>query len=46
MGPSYVNLSVSFIGELISEQFSGPKPEFFGRCIDDFDRINRISNFV
>ena len=29
------NLFVGFIEELIFEQYSGPKPEFFGRYIDD-----------
>ena len=36
MGPSYANLFVGFIEKLIFEQYSGPKPEFFGRCIDCF----------
>ena len=35
MGPSYANLFVEFIEKLIFEQYSGPKPEFFGRYIDD-----------
>ena len=35
MGRSYANLFVGFIEELIFEQYSGPKPEFFGRYIDD-----------
>ena len=29
IGPSYANLFVSFIGELIFELNSGPKSEFF-----------------
>ena len=35
MGPSYANLFVGFIEELIFKQYSGPKLEFFGRYIDD-----------
>ena len=34
MGPSYANLFVGFIEELIFERYSGPKPELFGRYID------------
>ena len=35
MGFSYANFFVDFIEELIFEQYSGPKPELFGRYIDD-----------
>ena len=35
MGPNYANFFVGFIEELIFQQYSGPKPEFFGRYIDD-----------
>ena len=35
MGPSYANLFVGFIEEFIFEQYSSPKPEFFGRYIDN-----------
>ena len=34
MVPSYSNLFVGFIEELIFERYSGPKPELFGRYID------------
>ena len=36
MGPSYANLFVGFVEEQIFERYSGPKPELFGRYIDDF----------
>ena len=35
MGPSYANLFVSYIEHLIFKQYTGPKPEYFGRYIDD-----------
>ena len=35
MGPSYANLFVGFVEEQIFERYSGPKPELFGRYIDD-----------
>ena len=35
MGPSYANLFVGYIENLIFQQYTGPKPEFFGRYIDD-----------
>ena len=35
MGPSYANLFVGYIEHLIFQQYTGPKPEFFGRYIDD-----------
>ena len=35
MGPSYANLFVGHIEELIFTQYTGPKPDFFGRYIDD-----------
>ena len=35
MGPSYANLFIGLIEELIFEQYSGPKPELFGCNIDD-----------
>ena len=35
MGPNYANLFVGYIEEQIFNQFDGPKPELFGRYIDD-----------
>ena len=35
MGPSYANLFVGHVKEQIFKNYSGPKPEFFGRYIDD-----------
>ena len=35
MGPNYANLFVGFVEEQIFNQFDGPKPELFGRYIDD-----------
>ena len=35
MGPSYANLFVGYIEELIFTQYTDPKPDFFGRYIDD-----------
>ena len=35
MGPSYANLFVGYIEHLIFQQYTGPKPEYFGRYIDD-----------
>ena len=45
MGSSYANLFVGFIEELIFEQYSGPKPEFFGRRVSNlWTVINRDSS--
>ena len=35
MGPSYANLFVGYVEEQIFDQYQGPKPELFGRYIDD-----------
>ena len=35
MGPNYANLFVGHVEEQIFNQFDGPKPELFGRYIDD-----------
>ena len=35
MGPNYANLFVGYVEEQIFNQFDGPKPELFGRYIDD-----------
>ena len=35
MGPNYANLFVGYAEEQIFNQFDGPKPELFGRYIDD-----------
>ena len=35
MGPSYANLFVGYIEHPIFQQYTGPKPEYFGRYIDD-----------
>ena len=35
MGPNYANLFVGYVEEQIFIQLDGPKPELFGRCIDD-----------
>ena len=35
MGPNYANLFVGCVEEQIFNQFDGPKPELFGRYIDD-----------
>ena len=35
MRPNYVNLCVGYLEEQIFNQFDGPKPELFGRYIDD-----------
>ena len=35
MGPNYTNLFVGYAEEQVFNQFDGPKPELFGRYIDD-----------
>ena len=35
MEPNYANLFVGYVEEQIFNQFDGPKPELFGRYIDD-----------
>ena len=35
MGPSYVNLFVGYIEHQFFKQYDGPKPDFYGRYIDD-----------
>ena len=35
MGPNYPNLFVGYVEDQIFNQFDGPKPELFGRYIDD-----------
>ena len=35
MGPNYANLFVDYVEEQIFNQFNGPRPELFGRYIDD-----------
>ena len=35
MGPNYANLFIGYVEEQIFNQFDGPKPELFGRYIDD-----------
>ena len=35
MGPSYANLFVGFIEHQFFNQYHGPKPELYGRYIDD-----------
>ena len=35
MGPSYANLSVGYVEQQFFNQYDGPKPEFYGRYIDD-----------
>ena len=35
MGPSYANLFVGYIENQIFQQYTGHKPEYFGRYIDD-----------
>ena len=35
MGPNYANLFVGHVEEQIFNQFDGPKPQLFGRYIDD-----------
>ena len=35
MGPNYANLFVGYVEEQIFNQFDGPKPELFGRYIDN-----------
>ena len=35
MGPNYANLFVGYVEEKNFNQFDGPKPEPFGRYIDD-----------
>ena len=35
MGPSYANLFVSFIEHQFFSQYHSPKPELYGRYIDD-----------
>ena len=36
MGANYANLLDGSVEEQIFNQFDGPKPELFGRCIDDY----------
>ena len=35
MRPNYANLFVGYVEKQIFNQFDGPKPELFGRYIDD-----------
>ena len=35
MGPSYANLFVGYVEHQFFHQYNGPKPELYGRCIDD-----------
>ena len=35
MGPSYANLFVGYIQHKFFNQYNGPKPELYRRCIDD-----------
>ena len=35
MGPRYSNLFVGYVEHLFSYQYNGPKPELYGRYIDD-----------
>ena len=35
MGPSYANLFVGYVEHQFFNQYNGPKPEHYGRCIDD-----------
>jgi len=35
MGPSYTNLFVGFVEHQFFRQYNGPKPELYGRYIDD-----------
>ena len=35
MGPSYANLFVGFVEHQFFSQYNGPKPELYGRYIDD-----------
>ena len=36
MGPNYANSFVGYVEEQIFNHFDAPKPEVFGRYIDDF----------
>ena len=36
MGPSYANLFVGFIEHQFFSQYHGPKPELYGRYVDDW----------
>ena len=42
MGPSYANLFVGYVEHQFFNQYNGPKPELYGRYIDD--RIGAISS--
>ena len=54
MGPSYANLFVGHIENQLLNQYNGPKPELFGRYIDDCfgtasctkDELNQFITFV
>ena len=35
MGPSYANLFVGYVGHQFFNQYDGPKPDLYGRYIDD-----------
>ena len=35
MGPSYANLLVGYVEHQFFNQYDGPKPDFYGRYIDD-----------
>ena len=35
MGPSYANLFVGYIEHQFFNQYDGPKPELYRRCIED-----------
>ena len=42
MGPSYANLFVGYVEHQFFNQYDGPKPDFYGRYIDDY--IGAISS--
>ena len=42
MGPCYANLFVGYVQHQFFNQYDGPKPDFYGRYIDDY--ISAISS--
>ena len=42
MGPSYANLFLGFIAHQFFSQYHGPKPELYGRYIDDCIGATRL----
>ena len=45
MGPSYANLFVGYVEHQFFNQYDGPKPDFYGRYIDDWGNFRNFAGF-